>query len=427
LENIMTDNRKNTPGVSKSGAAAAKGADELLIHQTGGQPVASPQTASATAGDEAGRVAEPLAEGRSEMADDKKPPEAPERATHATTRPTTVRLNEFVLKPASYCHRDPEDLVDRDRLGALKDSLTVEGLLNAVEFFRDPDGKPVVTRGHRRISAMRQLAKENRAGFSDDMPVEAVEVVNASEQDLLCRSVSDNANREDYTRGQRIRTAMRLHEAGVEVNRAAHALNLGPKQYGRDLRIAQQEWMLAHVEQDEIGHTAAADLLEAAAAAGRVTQLKAHLDKWVAARKKEVGDKKKIKSLLGKDLSDHWVALLKKKEPLDDNVVRRAQFQADIDADANRITVEGTLNLLNAPLPILEDAEVKLAAMQKVVAKYRTARGAVEGAQGPQDLAREEARQLELLAKQREEPARSPDQEQATATTEGTTGATEGT
>jgi hypothetical protein len=401
----MADNRKSPPVTSKTpDAAAAKGADELLNQQTGGPPSANPQTAPATPG-----------------ADDERVP------GRATTRPTTVPLKDFVLRPARYCHRAPEELEDRDRLGALKDSLTGEGLLNPVEFFRDPDGKPVVTRGHRRISAMRQLAAENRAGFGDDMPVEAVEVVNASEQDLLCRSVSDNANRQDYTLGERIRAAKRLHDAGVEASRAARALNLGPKQYGRDLRIAQHEWMLAHVEQDHIGHTAACDLLEAAEAAERVTGLKTHLDEWVAAKRKEVGDKRKVKSVLSKELSDHWGALLKQKEPLDDNVVRRAQFQADIDADANRITVEGSLNLLNAPLSALEDAEVKLAAMQKVVAKYRTARGAVEGAQGPQDLAREEARQLELLAKQREAPARPPDQEQAGATTEGANEATEGT
>jgi hypothetical protein len=436
----MAENRKPNPVTGEKTAGRTESRADQPLAETGAQPTVTPPAAPATPGAGAQNPAEPVASAASGQppAD---PPAAiqlddpsqtrlvmqPERATHPTMRPATVPLNSLVLKAATYCHRDLEELEDRDRLSALKDSLTVEGQLTAVEFFRDSDGKPVVTRGHRRISALRQLAKENRAGFTHDMPVEAVEVIGASELDLLCRSVSDNAIRQDYTLGERIRAAKRLHDAGVEAGRAARALNLGAKQFGRDLRIAQHEWMLVHVEQDHIGHTAACDLLEAAAAAERVTDLETHLDEWVAAKQQEVGQKKKVKSLLGKDLTDHWGALLEKKEPLDDNVVRRAQFQADIDADANRITVGGSLNLLNAPLSALEDAEAKLAAMQKVVAKYRTARGAVEGAQGPQDLAREEARQLELLAKQREEPARPPDQEQATASTDGTTGATEGT
>jgi hypothetical protein len=342
------------------------------------------------------------------MAKEKEAPVVPERATQAATRPVTVPLDEFVLKPELYSHRAPEELKDRDRLLPLMDSLTVEGLLNPVEFYRGPDGTPVVTKGHRRINALRQLAQENRPGFTAAMPVEAVEVLNASPQDLLCRSVADNANRKDYTLGERIRAAKTLHDGGVEASRAAFALSYSTKQYLRDLKVAQEDWLLTYVEKEDVGHTAAADLLEAAEGAGRVAELKEHLDQWVAARRQEVqagGKDKKLKGLLSKALSDHWIGQLREKQPLDDRVARPADFQANIDADANRITVEGKLDLLTAPLPELEKAELALQAMQKVVGRYRAARKAVEGARGPQDVAREEARELELLASE-VEPAR---------------------
>src|SRR5260370_14390092 len=119
----------------------------------------------------------PLKERTPAMAEERKPPDVPERATKAVTGPMTVPLNEFVLKPELYCHRDPEDLTNRDRLLPLMDSLTVEGLLNPVEIFRDPDGKPVVTKGHRRISAMRQLAKKKSAGFTEANPVQTTHAV----------------------------------------------------------------------------------------------------------------------------------------------------------------------------------------------------------------------------------------------------------
>src|SRR3954463_6268352 len=113
------------------------------------------------------------------MATDQDAPAAPERATQAETRPATIRLSEFLLKPEVYSHRDPEDLTDRDRLKPLMDSLVTEGLQNPVEFYRDAGGRPVPTKGHRRISAMLQLASENTPGFAPDMAVPAVEVLDA--------------------------------------------------------------------------------------------------------------------------------------------------------------------------------------------------------------------------------------------------------
>jgi hypothetical protein len=345
------------------------------------------------------------------MAEDSQAPEFLERATKAVIRATTVPLNEFVLKPELYCHRDPEELSDIDRLKPLMDSLIIEGLEHPPEFFRDPDGKPVVDQGHRRISAMRELARQNTPGFSETMPVEAIEVVNATPQDLLCRSVAENINRKTYNLFERIRAAKTLHDGGVEHCRAAHALDYSTKQYNRDLWIAQEEWMFAHVENDDINHTQASELVEAADKAGRMADLKQHLDLWIEERKKEIRQKasregksqptnEKVKGQLTKQLSDHWIAQLKNNLPLDDTLVQAPEVPiAGIDTDANKVVFSETeIDLLKIPVPDLAKAIAELTTTQKVMMSYLVRRYAVEGPAGAQSLARQESEQIDVSA-----------------------------
>jgi ParB-like chromosome segregation protein Spo0J len=325
----------------------------------------------------------------------------------ATTRPTTVPLNEFVLKPELYCHRDPAELTDRERLKPLMDSIRTHGLLSPVEFYRGPDGKPIPDEGHRRISGLRFLVEDGVPGFTATMPIPSVEVIGATPQQLLVRSVAENVFRQALNMVERIRAAKTLKDNGVALDDIAAALGVGPKQIVKDIRIANAPWMLSHIEKDDIGHTAAADLLEAALAVDRAGDVQTHLAGWVAARRKEVGDGKKLKALLTKALSDRWIDLLKAKQPLDDTVERPDAFQAEIDADANIVTVAGTLNLMNASLDELERAKAGLVAAERVVDKYLQTRAALGGSKGPQDVAREEAEQLLKRLK----PSKPPEKE----------------
>lgn len=332
-----------------------------------------------------------------------------ERATQATTRPVTVPLNEFVLKPELYCHRDDGDL-EEDSLKSMMESLVLEGMHSPVEFFKDGDGKPVLIRGHRRIKASGFLVQRNTPGFSSGMPIEAVEVFNATPQDLLCRSVSDNANREDNTLIARIKIAKKMHDQKVESNRAAHAMKYSVKQFSRDLRIAQNQWMLNHVEREDIASTQAADLLEAAAKANRLDDLKDHMGRWVEAKKIELKEKellrtgkpakdnKKVKSELSKKLTDHWLGLLSKKLPLDDMLVADPETViVGIDADANKVTFNDTeIDLAKIPLGSLAKSLTQLDGAKKVMLSYLKTRYAVEGARGPQDVARQESQQLDM-------------------------------
>jgi hypothetical protein len=340
---------------------------------------------------------------RATMATPKDAPAPLERATKAATHHASVPLNKFVLRPELYCFRDPEELNDESRLMPLLNLLVVEGMQTPVEFFFDSEGNPVTTKGHRRISAMRLAAKKNMPGFTDAMVVQALEVRNASPQDLLCRSVGDNTIRKDFSLGERLRAAKTLHDNGVETSRAAYALGYSTKQYIRDLRVAQHAWMLLHVERDEIGHTAACDLLEAAEKVDRVNELKSHLESWTAATAAKLqssGKSKKVKSLLTKSLSDHWVNLLNNREPLNDTLVRHEDFSASIDPEANLIAAEGCLNLMTAPLETIEKTVKELLAMAKVAGGYAKARRAIEASQGPQDLARAEVANLNASSKQ---------------------------
>jgi ParB-like chromosome segregation protein Spo0J len=296
----------------------------------------------------------------------------------AKTQPTTVPLNEFVLKPALYCHRDPAELTDRERLKPLMDSIRTQGRLSPVEFFRGPDGEPIPDQGHRRISCCRFLAQDGVVGFTATMDIPSIEVVGATQQQILIRSVAENVFRQALSMMERIRAAKTLKDNGVALDDIAAALGIGPKQSGKDIRIASVPWMLSHIEKEDIGHTVAADLLEAASArdVDREADLQKHFADWVMAQRKVVGKDKKLKGMLTKALTDRWIALLKEKKPLDDKVERRDALQAEIDAEANVVTVAGTLNLMNVPLEELERAKASLAAAEKVVDTYLQTRAA---------------------------------------------------
>ena len=126
------------------------------------------------------------------MKPDKNKPEILERATAAETKRTHVRLDELAFDTERYCHRESESLKE-ENLTSLLNSLTLEGLQVPVEYFEDvATKKKVLTKGHRRVSALRILANKNTPGFAEDMEVEAIQVLKATPQDLLVRSVADN-------------------------------------------------------------------------------------------------------------------------------------------------------------------------------------------------------------------------------------------
>jgi transposase-like protein len=269
-------------------------------------------------------------------------------ATAATTRQCTVRLDELKLLPERYCHREDDELKP-ENLELFMDSLILEkGIQVAVVYSMDAQLQKFLTAGHRRVIGARTLADRNQPGFTHDMEIKAIEVLNATPLDLLIGSVSDNENRKSPSPTRRLRTVKALHDAGAEVKRAARALGVADQTYQRDLQIVQYGWMYQHVEDGSIAPTVANRLLEAAEEMKRIKEVKEDRDEWIAAKKKELKDKARqykadtngkelrpaelqVKNHMLKRLVDHWIECIQARHPFDDKV--EWDFPSSIDKD----------------------------------------------------------------------------------------------
>ncbi|MBL8797944.1 MAG: hypothetical protein JNM56_28860 [Planctomycetia bacterium] len=276
-----------------------------------------------------------------------------QRETEAKTKPMVVALNELEMLPQVYCHRcGPEGLKEED-VADLFDPLTMEGLQVPVEFHVDPDGRKVLVKGYRRVTACRLLAQRNTPHFALDMKIPAIEVSEAPVKDLVVRSVADNTARKSLDGIARIRAAVALHQAGVEERRAAVALGVSPQSFARDLLLGQHAWMFDHVLNQRVGPTAAAQLLKTAVDAKREGQLRDDLAGWIAAKELEIQRKskdrkdkglkdltdaeKQVKSYLTGALVKHWVELIETGQMFDDHA--DWAFRAGFDPETKELTV----------------------------------------------------------------------------------------
>jgi ParB-like chromosome segregation protein Spo0J len=279
-------------------------------------------------------------------------PEILERASQAITKRCKARLDEVAFDTDRYCHRD-EDALTADNLKTLMDSLVLEGLQVPIEFHVDGEGKKVLVKGHRRVTACRLLADKNTPGFSRDMEVDAIQVQNATVEDLLIRSVADNEVRLNLSRIGRIKVAKKLYDAGVQTERAARALGISPKSYERDLLIARNVWMFQHVIDDSIAPTPAYVLLSEAEKGGRIKELKEDLDAWIAAKKRMIREKEKIRKAkdnkelrpaekmvrryMPNHLIEHWLELLRKQQRFDEDA--QWNFSAGVDRENDKLRI----------------------------------------------------------------------------------------
>lgn len=345
------------------------------------------------------------------MSNERKPPDTPGREPRAVTRPVMVRLDQLVLIPERFCHRDPAELDDSARLRPLADSILANGLQVPIEYFMDDQGRKVVDSGHRRTSALRLLAREGRPGYTADMEVPGVQVSGATPQQLLLRSVADNCNRLTLSQTERIRAAKTLADNNVSAAEAAKAFAISEKQLGRDLLIAQHDWMYQLVVTNAITPSNASRLLEAAVTEKRVTELEADLKDWVGATERRIAEDKRkkkdltaaqqlVKTYLTPALLNHWVAQLKRKERFTAAPAGQVDFEVGIHPKSNTVSIGGTeINLMEVPLPKLAEIVGEVESAKKVMLTYLKSRRAVE-AMGPQDVARQESENptgLELL------------------------------
>lgn len=311
-------------------------------------------------------------------------PENLDRATSATTLSTKVKLSELKLQPERYSHRKPEDL-DAAQLEDLKKSLRLEGLQTPIEYYVDAEGNKIVTKGHRRVTALRQLAGDNLANFSFHMNVEAIEVSNATAHDLLVRSIADNCQRLDLDQNERMRAAKLLWDERVPKERAAYALGISPKQYERDLRVVRNSRMFAHIEAEHIKASTAAKLLETAEQKKSVTELLDQFDAWIEAKQREIEiDNRRSLAANGKPLPDAklkvasyltpaivsaWVEAIKQGQPLRDDT--EPGFFASFDSKNATLKIPAAnFDLREADLGSLAKLGSRLSNVTKQIAHY---------------------------------------------------------
>lgn len=323
------------------------------------------------------------------------------RATNVTTKRTRVRLDQIVMEPEKFCHR-PADALSEEKLKDIMDSLVLEGMQVPIEGYLDKDKRYVLIKGHRRVMSHKILVGKNTPNFSADMELEAIQLENATLEDVLVRSIADNAVRLNLDRVGRIRAAKRMHDAGVEEGRAAAALGVSTKTYQRDLLIAKYEWMFVHVMDGSIEATAAYEMLKVAEEANRVSELRADLDAWIAEKKRQLRQKEKLRKVQGgKELSpsekqvrrmmprhlvNHWLDLVGKGERFDEEA--EWDYAARLDKEKGQLYIGSiNLNLDKGPVEQIAKVAAKLSLLSKllvpVVQKRLSEQGKGRGAEEP--------------------------------------------
>jgi ParB/Sulfiredoxin domain len=282
----------------------------------------------------------------------KPPPPVLERMTKAAIGPVfTIPLDQIVLAPEVYRHRAATDLEPKKiALKELADNLIAEGQRDPVVVYKDqcpadPARPYVLVAGHRRHAALLLLCDKNTPNFAYDMPVKAREIEGGSKADYLLLSVSDNLFHEPLDSHHLTLAAVALLEAGCSHTRIKVNLRLSDSTFARCKRLHESQWMLGHIERDELGLTDVHTLLEAAGGKGgpgALEHLKSDLARIFTAVQKEQIDTKsaelaeqgkelkgadaKVKSYLPKHLIKSWVLALKRGE--------RLQAQAEYHYDA---------------------------------------------------------------------------------------------
>jgi len=338
------------------------------------------------------------------MSDPKKAAEVPNLPTAANnekiaapaakprTRVIRVRLKQLVLKVEDNSHR-AKDAFERAALQSLHDSIKTEGLRHPPEVYAAGDGTFIVVTGNRRVTCLILLAQDGVTGFSMDMEVEVVELLDTTELDRLAWSVADNEVRLNLTPSECFDVVKKFVKAGMPDERGAYALGLSVKQYRRDLTLVRNQWMLALVNKDAITATTAVELLEAADKKNRLAELKRFLEDWVAEKELEIeveGQKRKLKpaemlirSKLTAELKRHWLDLLATGKELDAEVQRKVKV--DLNPKTLEVAVQGfKLNLQTDPVEEIGRILGTLSQIAKEAAPILKTRMALEGAEGPQ-------------------------------------------
>jgi ParB/RepB/Spo0J family partition protein len=202
------------------------------------------------------------------------------------TRVTLVSL-QHLPDPAEYEDEFSGRFKDKFTEESLEDiieSLKLDKQLEPVQIVRAKDSRWQIITGHRRVAAMYILARRGVPGFSPDLLVKCLEVLDASHLDLLVRSVADNELGRKLDVKERLKAVEKLDKAGANKKRMAAAFGVSEKAIERDLKIVRNPRVLQHVMDDHLAPTAASAIAEVAGTKGRLEEFLDHFDKTAPSR-----------------------------------------------------------------------------------------------------------------------------------------------
>jgi hypothetical protein len=316
---------------------------------------------------------------------EKKKAEEAKRETQARTELIAVRLDQIGQRPELYCHRDKEAF-GAERLKLFAEQLIREGVQVPIEVVDEPAGAPkpfTLVKGHRRVAALHLCVQMKAPGFTPNMEIPAFRVLDATPQDLLTRSVSDNEARLSLTVHEKVRACKTLYDAEVSMSRGASAMGISTSSFERSLVIASTAWMFAFVAQGVIDPTPAYQLLVVAKKAERLHELEEDLTYWVAKVRKEIEAKAHQKAEAGKELTpaeqqvkrymkahlvQAWKRALKAGKRFHEITDTRWRFGAEIDLQAKKLTIPAlTISLASARFADVAEIAAKLDSLASAI------------------------------------------------------------
>jgi hypothetical protein len=330
----------------------------------------------------------------------------------AKTRAITVALKDLP-NPAEFEDEYGLRFMDKYQEGKLTEvveSLKAERQMEPNQVFKRRDGKWELITGHRRTAAMYILALKNATGFSLDMAVMCLEILEASPHDLLVRAIADNELGKNLDTNERLRAVLKMHKADVPKKRGAAALGTSEKSYGRLVKIVAHPRVLDHVMKDHLGPTAASAIVEVAEKAGRLDEFLGYFDQLVERTKAEIEKADHLaKAETGKGLKPNamlvmnnlephvvkgWIEALAKGKPLTEE--DDLGFEANFNKKTAVATIKVKVDARNDSVTHVARIASQVSKVAQHLAAFAQKRHELEAPEGPQAALQKDESFLDL-------------------------------
>jgi ParB-like chromosome segregation protein Spo0J len=336
------------------------------------------------------------------MAQEKKAPGGPERKPQqgAETRLVTIKFSELPdpgKEADEYGNRSLPQYQEEAN-GELLESIRLHGLLDPPFVVKGQDGKWRIVGGHRRVAMLYVLARRNVPKFSMDMPVQCLELVDASPLELVIRSIAGNELAKKLEPKDRLLAVKKASAAGATKKEIAATVGVSEKAIDRDLKIVKNARVLRHVLDDNLSPTAASTLVAVAADKGRLDDFLDHLNGWVERTRHQIQEEdRRVKeegrrplrpnqTLVANRLEAHlvrgWIDAMAKGRPLTEEP--DLGFEAAFDKATAVATIRLKIDARNDDPARVARVAGQVSQIAKHLAAFAKKRRELEGPGGPQ-------------------------------------------